>query len=96
MTAVGDLQFEPVGSHTSGGDYSSAAVITKAAGATKLMIQTIDENLRITLDGSTPTTSAGFQITAGNDPIWFPVHPGYDVTAIEEAATAVPQVQWGK
>ena len=94
--STGDLQFEPVGSHDSDDDISSAATLTKAEGATKIMIQAITQNARITFDGSTPTTSHGFQIVAGNPPIWFPVMVGYNVKAIEEAATCELQYQWGK
>jgi hypothetical protein len=92
----GEMQFEPVGSHDSTTDISSAATLTKPAGATKIMLQAITENCRVTFDGSDPTATHGFLITAGNDPIWYPVMVGYDVKALEEAATCELQIQWGK
>ena len=87
--------FVPLGAHQDGTDYSSAAGVTIPAGASKMMIQTIDQNIRITLDGTTPTTTKGFQITASRDPMIFPLSKNTTVTIIEEAATADVQIQFG-
>ena len=96
-TVVDELQFEPVGAHSSGLDISSAVAPTRPAGATKLMIQVIDENARYTLQAdSIPTTSAGFKLVSGNDPYILHIHPNSVFRLIEEAATCIPQLQWGK
>ena len=96
MTISDELQFEPVGSHADGDTISSATALTKPSGAKKLMIQALEQNVRYTLDGTDPTTSKGFVITAGNDPYILFVHPNTTVTVIQEAATADLQYQWGK
>ena len=89
------LRFDPIGSHADGTDISSAATLTPADGATKLLIQALDQNVRLTLDGTTPTASKGFKLVAGNAPvmIWT---AGATVKVIEEAATADIEYQWGK
>ena len=56
------FSFVPTGAHQDGTDYSSAATVTIPAGAKKMMIQTTDQDIRFTLDGTTPTTSKGFKL----------------------------------
>ena len=89
------LRFDPIGSHTDGTAISSAATLTPADGATKLLIQALDQNVRFTLDGTTPTASTGFQLVAGDPPVMIWV-AGATVKVIEEAATADLQYQWGR
>ena len=89
------FQFVPLGAHEDGTDYSSAVVATLPAGASKMMIQTVSQNIRVTLDGTTPDATTGFQITASRDPIIFPLSKNTTVTIIEEAATADVQIQFG-
>ena len=89
-----ELQFHAVvGGHNSGLDISSAVVISPSdtynpSKAPFLLVQTVTQNVRYTLDGTTPTTTSGHTLTAGNDPILIPVS-GNTFTVIEEAATAV-------
>ena len=96
---VGDwrdvLMMNPVGSHYDGTDISSAVTLTPATGATKLMIQALDQAVRITLDGTTPTTVKGFQLAAGDPAIIIPLGKDTTIKVIEEAATADIQYQWG-
>jgi hypothetical protein len=89
------LRFDPIGSHVDGTDISSAATLSAEDGATKLLIQALDQNVRLTLDGTTPTTSKGFQLVAGDPPVlvWI---AGATVKVIEEAAAADIQYQWGR
>ena len=89
------LRFDPIGSHTDGTEISSATTLTPADGATKLLIQALDQNVRFTLDGTTPTASTGFQLVAGDPPVMIWV-AGATVKVIEEAATADLQYQWGR
>ena len=89
------LRFDPIGSHADGTDISSATTLAPGSGATKLLIQALGQNVRLTLDGTTPTTSKGFKLVAGDPPvmIWT---AGATVKIIEETATADIQYQWGK
>jgi hypothetical protein len=89
------LEFEPVGSHFDGTDISSATELAAPSGATKLLIQALDQNIRITLDGTTPTATKGFQIKAGDPWQMIPLGNNTTVTVIEETATADIQYQWG-
>lgn len=87
--------FEPAGSHTAVADLSSAVTLAEpAGGASKLLIQAISANVRLTLDGTTPTASLGFQLQAGYE--WLlPVGDGTVVKAIQESAGAGIQYQFG-
>lgn len=89
------FSFHPLGAHQTDTDYSSAAVVTIPTGADRFLIQTLTQNIRITLDGSTPTAAEGFQIKAGEYPGLFPLHNETVLTIIEEAATASVQLQFG-
>jgi len=91
-----DIAFDPVGNHVSGPDISTAATLTSSETATQIMIQALDQNVRYTLAGSTPTASVGFVLTADAAPIILPVGPNATLKVIEEAATASLQYQWGK
>ena len=89
------MRFDPIGSHVDGTDISSAVTLAAADGATKLLIQALGQNVRLTLDGTTPTASKGFQLAAGDPPVMIWVG-GATVKVIEEAATADIQCQWGR
>ncbi len=89
------LRFDPVGSHVDGTDISSVVTLTAENGATKLLIQALDQNVRLTLDGTIPTASKGFQLVAGDPPVMVWI-AGSTVKVIEEAATADIQYQWGR
>jgi hypothetical protein len=90
-----EFSYAVVGAHSSGVDISSKVTLTKPAGATAIILQTITQNARYTLDGTDPTTTVGFRLTAGNEPLVVPV-PGSAIEIIQEAATASLQYQWVK
>lgn len=87
--------FTPVGAHSDGATISSATVLTAPAGANRLLIQALTQNVRYTLDGTTPTATKGFQLKAGDPPVLIPFRAGIVITVIEETATADLQYQWG-
>lgn len=89
------LQFDPVGSHYDGTDISSATTLAVATGASKLMIQALSQNARLTLDGTAPTTTKGFQLKAGDPLQVLPIGANMTIKVIQEAATADIQYQWG-
>ena len=94
-TSVDQLSFYVNGSHTQNATISSAVTITAPAGATLMIVQAIDTNIRLTLDGTVPTTTKGFRLTAGRDPIILSVTPGQLIKVIEETATATIEYQFG-
>lgn len=87
------VDYTPIGAHVSGTNIANAVTLTKPAGATGIILQTITQNVRWRLDGTNPTTTVGFQLKAGNDPLLIAV-PGADIRVIQEAATASLQYQW--
>lgn len=88
--------FTAVGAHFSRSDLSTFKTLTPPAGACRLKLQAIDQNVRYTLDGTTPTSVVGFQIFAGDPDREIYVAPGSVVKVVEETATAALQGQWGK
>lgn len=93
------MNFNPIGAHSDGATISSATTLTPptglAVGVAKLLIQTVSQNVRYTLDGTTPTATTGFQLVAGDPPIIIPIGANTTVKVIQEAATADLQYQWG-
>ena len=89
------FEFEPVGAHVDGPTISSATTLTAPANATKILIQALDQNVRFTLDGTAPTATKGFRLTAGDPPILIPLGNTTVLKVIQEAATADLQYQWG-
>lgn len=83
----------PVGAHTTISSLSTAQTITIAAGVTKLMLQAFTQTIRYTLDGTTPTNTVGFQLTAAAGPRMIDVSPGMTVKLIQETASATAQHQ---
>ena len=90
-----EFVFNPIGDHNDGLNISSAVTLTPPAGATKLLVQALDKNVRYTLDGTTPTASKGFQLAAGDPPIIIPIGNGTTIKIIEEAASADLNYQFG-
>lgn len=96
MSNRAELTFTPtVSGHNSGLTISSATTLTIPAGATQLMIQALTQNVRFTLDGTTPTASLGFQLAAGDPPIILPISSTTVVKVIQETATASLQYNFG-
>ena len=87
--------FKPIGAHTTNATLSSAVTLTIPANATKLLMQAITQNVRITLDNTTPTATVGFQLRAGDPAVVIPIAVGTVIKVIEETATATIQYQFG-
>lgn len=88
------LPLIPVGAHVANGAISSATTLDVPAGANRLLLQALAQNVRYTLDGTTPTASTGFRLTADTDPLLIVWTPGMSVKVIQETATASIQAQW--
>lgn len=102
MASVTDTYFmtpralTPVGDHTSNGSISSAVTLTPPATANALLIQATGQNVRYTLDGTTPTASVGFVLRQDDQPLIVDVGAGMEIKVIQESATATVQYQWGR
>lgn len=88
------VAYGPVGTHTTLTGIAAATPLEKPAGATQVLIQASGQNIRFTLDNTAPTTTKGFLITAGSDPIIIAVPGETIIQFIQVAATAVLQYQW--
>lgn len=64
------------------------------AGAKRILIQALSQNVRYTLDSSAPTATKGFQLKAGDPPILIPIGPSSGLRVIQETATAEIEYQW--
>ena len=89
------LEFNPVGSHVDGTVITSAVTLTPPTGATKILIQAVGQNIRITLDGTVPAATTGFVLVANDPPLLIPLGNDTVLKVIEESATADIQYQWG-
>lgn len=83
----------PNGSHGSNASLSSAATISIAAGSDAIAVQAFTQNVRYTLDSTTPTASTGFQLKAGDPPVLIDTPSGVTLKVIEETASASVQYQ---
>lgn len=89
-----DLPFTLVGAHGSNSSLGSAVTLTPPTGGHAVILQAITQNVRVTLDGTTPTASVGFQIRAGDPPAVLDTPTGTSLKVIQETASAVLQYQW--
>lgn len=88
--------YKPSGTHQRLIGLSVVKTITFAADQQAIYIQAISQNVRMTVDGTTPAASGnttGFQIRAGDPPVRFDFAPGTTIKLIEEAASASVQYQ---
>jgi len=82
-----------VGAHTTNATLSAAVTLTKPDGGDYVQLQPFTQNVRYTIDGTTPTATTGFQMGANN--IYeIEVGEGATLKVIEEAASASIQYQW--
>jgi len=68
MNAADALNFQPVGAHLQDTTIDSATTLhtgsSYTGAATKMLIQAITQNVRMTIDGTTPTTAYGLMSVA--------------------------------
>jgi len=82
------------GSHAQDATISAATTLTQPAGANAILIQAFAQNVRYTLDGTTPTATLGFRIAAGDEKLIPVPASGMTVKVIEETASASIDYQW--
>jgi len=83
----------PVGAHTANTSLTGVVTVPCPEGATGLLVQAADQNIRFTLDGSGPTSTSGFVLKADDPPVLIPLIPGQAVLFTQETATAQLQYQ---
>lgn len=82
-----------VGTHGTDTTISTATTLTPPVGATKLILQAQGQDVRYTLDGTTPTASVGFILYAG-DTATIPVGQSAVVKVIEATSGGAVAYQW--
>jgi len=89
--------FDPVGSHTRNATLGTRVDLsaTRPDGADKLMIQSETQNVRYTLDGTTPTVTVGFLLLPTMGPIIIECSDTTRIRVIEAAGGAVINYLWG-
>lgn len=96
MAIVELASFNPQGAHTRNASLGSVVTLTPPTNASYLLIQALAQNVRYTLDGTTPTASAGFQLVASDPPLLLSVRGVASVKVIQETTGAEVQYQWGQ
>lgn len=86
--------FAVVGSHVTNGTLSSAVTLTVNKAANAIIIQAFTQSVRITFDGTTPTASVGFLLTAADGPVMIAMPPNRTLKVIESTASASIQYQY--
>lgn len=100
QVSVNELKFKALkGGHKNAVDISSAVVLSPSethnpSHAETVLVQAVLQDVYYTLDGTTPTSTLGYRITAGNDPYVIPVK-GNILTVIQGAATPGFQFTFG-
>lgn len=89
-----DSSYVPIGSHESTTIGAAVYTLPITATAAWLIIQTFNQNVRLTLDGSQPTTTKGFQLRAGDPAVRIPIGTATTIRLREEASGAVVQTQF--
>lgn len=65
-------------------------------GARYVLIQALTQNVRITVDGTTPTASLGFQLVASDPPLLIPLSEHTIIKVFREAAGATLEWLFGE
>lgn len=88
----------PVGAHVTNTSVSSVVNVTstKPAGAQKVLIQTISQPIRYTLDGTNPTTNSGFRLIPEDGEKLIPISGETVLKVIQESVAATIEYQWFK
>jgi hypothetical protein len=63
--------------------------------ASGILMQALTQNARYTLDGSDPTASKGFQLKAGDAPLYVQFTKGMALKFIAETAGSILEYEYG-
>jgi hypothetical protein len=92
-------KFVPLSSANGGGHKTytcgaGAATVYIPAQVRGVLVQALTQNIRFTLDGTNPTASKGFRLTAGNDPIYIELDPKISLKVVAETAGAILEYEF--
>ena len=85
--------YSTVGEHVTLTGLSATKTVTNPGNANAVLVQAITQNVRIMLKGNA-TSSAGFQIRAGDPPTLIPLGASGSFTVREETASATLEHQF--
>lgn len=88
------MSWVPVGTHTANASLGSAVTLTRPEGANAIIVTASGQNVRYTVDGTTPTATTGLLILTTVTPQIIPVADGVTIKVIESAASATLNYQW--
>ena len=64
--------------------------------ASGVLVQALTQNARFTLDGTDPSATKGFQLKAGDPPIYIRFQSGITYKWIQETSGAILEFEWSK
>jgi hypothetical protein len=67
--------------------------LTVPGGASAIYVQALTANIRMTINGTTPTASLGFELRAGDPPVMIATE-GAKLNFIQEATGAILEYQF--
>lgn len=82
------------GGHTTYTPGATAATVYIPLQARGILMQALTQNVRFTLDGTNPTASSGFQLKAGDPPIYIELDSRVFLKVIRETAGAVLEYEF--
>ncbi len=78
----------PIGGHTRNFLLGSPVVITIPANATGMLVQAGDQNVKYTINGTSPDVNVGFMLRTTDVPARIDLFPGAKITFVEAVAGA--------
>lgn len=99
MTRETYEKFVPLSSADGGGHKTytpgaSAATVYIPLQARGILMQALTQNIRFTLDGTNPTASSGFQLKAGDPPLYIELGDRISLKVVRETAGAVLEYEF--
>lgn len=75
---------------------SNATNVFIPKGAEGILVQSLTQNVRYTLNGTTPTAAKGFQLKAGDPPLFIPLTEHTFFNIIAETAGAILEYEFSE
>lgn len=75
---------------------TSAVSLSVPLNANGILVQALTQNARFTLDGTIPTASKGYQLKAGDPPLFIPLTAGLALKFIAETAGSIIEYDYSR